>query len=121
LYLSCQPGTAYEGIWYTHRILPESFATDGDRLARFEREAKTVASLNHPQIAQIYRFENSGKRPRRDGARRGWRPFATRGSHVAYSSDVTRRLEVFVTLLDGSRHAGVRKWRAARNVAGRWR
>jgi serine/threonine protein kinase len=36
------------------KILPEAFAADPERLARFEREAKVLASLNHPNIAQIY-------------------------------------------------------------------
>src|SRR6187401_3843403 len=36
------------------KILPPPFAADPDRLMRFEREAKTLASLNHPHIAQIY-------------------------------------------------------------------
>jgi serine/threonine-protein kinase len=36
------------------KVLPELFATDGDRLARFEREAQALASLNHPNIAQVY-------------------------------------------------------------------
>ena len=36
------------------KVLPELFAVDADRLARFEREAKTLAALNHPNIAQIY-------------------------------------------------------------------
>ena len=36
------------------KILPNACAADPDRLARFEREAKTLASLNHPNIAQIY-------------------------------------------------------------------
>ena len=36
------------------KILPEAFASDADRLARFEREARTLASLNHPNIAQVY-------------------------------------------------------------------
>jgi serine/threonine protein kinase/Tol biopolymer transport system component len=39
------------------KILPAAFAGDPERLARFEREAKTLASLNHPNIAQIYGFE----------------------------------------------------------------
>ena len=42
------------------KTLPASFAADPERLARFEREAKTLASLNHPHIAQIYGFERSG-------------------------------------------------------------
>ena len=36
------------------KVLPELFARDPDRLARFEREAQLLASLNHPNIAQIY-------------------------------------------------------------------
>src|SRR5690349_12955689 len=36
------------------KILPEGFASDADRLARFMREARTLASLNHPHIAQVY-------------------------------------------------------------------
>ena len=39
------------------KILPEALATDPDRIARFEREAKTLAALNHPNIGQIYGFE----------------------------------------------------------------
>jgi len=36
------------------KILPVGFATDPERVARFEREAKTLASLNHPNIAHVY-------------------------------------------------------------------
>src|ERR1700680_4122471 len=39
------------------KIVPESFAHDPERLARFEREAKVMASLNPPNIAQIYGVE----------------------------------------------------------------
>ena len=42
------------------KILPEAFTTDADRLARFKREAQVLASLNHPNIAAIYGFEDSG-------------------------------------------------------------
>jgi crotonobetainyl-CoA:carnitine CoA-transferase CaiB-like acyl-CoA transferase len=41
------------------KILPETFAHDADRLARFQREAKTLASLNHPNSAGIYGLEES--------------------------------------------------------------
>ena len=41
------------------KILPDTFASDPERVARFEREAKTLASLNHPNIAAIYGFEKS--------------------------------------------------------------
>jgi eukaryotic-like serine/threonine-protein kinase len=41
------------------KILPEAFATDAERLARFAREARTLASLNHPHIAQIHGVEEN--------------------------------------------------------------
>ena len=41
------------------KVLPDAFAQDAERLARFEREAKTLAALNHPHIAQIYGLERS--------------------------------------------------------------
>jgi len=42
------------------KILPDAFAIDGDRIARFRREAQVLASLNPPNIAAIYGFEDSG-------------------------------------------------------------
>ena len=41
------------------KILPEAFAHDAERLARFQREAKMLASLNHPHIAAFYGLEES--------------------------------------------------------------
>ena len=56
-------------VWQAHdtelgrdvalKILPEAFATDPDRLARFQREAQVLASLNHPNIAQIHGIEEA--------------------------------------------------------------
>src|SRR5438046_6646465 len=40
------------------KVLPDSFAADPDRLARFTREAQVLASLNHPHIAAIYGVED---------------------------------------------------------------
>ena len=42
------------------KVLPEAFTSDPDRLARFEREAKVLVSLNHPNIGVIYGLEKSG-------------------------------------------------------------
>src|ERR1700675_2542918 len=41
------------------KILPDAFANDADRLGRFTREAQTLASLNHPNIAHIHGLEES--------------------------------------------------------------
>ena len=41
------------------KILPDAFADDPDRLARFRREAQILASLNHPNIAQIHGIEEA--------------------------------------------------------------
>jgi eukaryotic-like serine/threonine-protein kinase len=55
------------------KVLPELFATDTDRLARFEREAQVLASLNHPNIAAIHGIVHRDLKPaniklRPDGA-----------------------------------------------------
>ncbi len=42
------------------KVLPDVFADDPERLARFQREARVLASLNHPNIGSIYGLEESG-------------------------------------------------------------
>src|SRR3974377_1959007 len=42
------------------KVLPEAFALDAERMARFQREAKVLASLSHPNIATVYGLEDSG-------------------------------------------------------------
>jgi serine/threonine protein kinase len=46
------------------KVLPEVFSRDTQRMARFEREAKVLASLNHPNITAIYGLEELGNRIR---------------------------------------------------------
>ena len=52
------------------KVLPEAFAGDPERLGRFEREAKVLASLNHPNIAAIYGVERT-RSDHGTGRRRG--------------------------------------------------
>ena len=56
-------------------LLPEAFAADSDRLARFTREAQTLAALNHPNIVTIHDFGREGgtRRPYSDGCFAGAR------------------------------------------------
>lgn len=44
------------------KVLPDSFANDADRLARFTREAQSLAPLNHPNIAYIHAPRGIGRR-----------------------------------------------------------
>ena len=50
---------AYDYLVVALKILPDAFADDPDRLARFQREAQVLASLNHPGMAQIYGIEEA--------------------------------------------------------------
>ena len=65
------------------KVLPESFSADRERLARFEREARTLASLNHPNIAQIYRLEEAV-----DGGRR----YTALAIELVQGEDVAHRI-----------------------------
>ena len=55
------------------KVLPSAVASDPDRLARFEREAKALASINHPHIATVFGFEES-----------------RRAQHSSWNSSMTR-------------------------------
>jgi serine/threonine protein kinase len=52
------------------KLLPEVFASDRERLQRFQREAQVLASLNHPNIAAIYGLEGELGQERREGRER---------------------------------------------------
>jgi eukaryotic-like serine/threonine-protein kinase len=55
------PADARLGRDVAPKVLPAAFADEGERMARFEREAKVLASLNHPNIASIYGLEESNR------------------------------------------------------------
>src|SRR5262245_60567940 len=60
-------------------IRPDAIASDPVRLARLEREAKTLASLNHPHVAAIYAVEKSAGTRGAAVSRRGWQMAGVNG------------------------------------------
>jgi serine/threonine protein kinase len=61
------------------KVLPEAFALDPERVARFQREAEVLASLNHPNIAQIHGVEETAEvlKVSPDTVMRDWRAAKT--------------------------------------------
>jgi len=53
------------------KVLPDAFASDPDRLARFQREAEVLATLNHPNIAAVYGLEEGATCSSSSKVRRG--------------------------------------------------
>jgi serine/threonine protein kinase len=73
------------------KVLPAALAQDPERLARFKREAKVLASLNHPHLAQIYRVEVSALMELVDGeSPRGPLPLETA---LNYARQIAAALE----------------------------
>ena len=73
------------------KILPDAFASDPERLARFEREAKTLASLNHPHIAQIYGLDRQDGREGQEGTARPATSFIV--MELVEGEDLSQRIE----------------------------
>ena len=73
------------------QLLPENLTADPERLARFRREAKVLASLHHPNIAGIFGIEAGAGRA---GALRGDQPAGNRGTYVSLHPDGERLLTV---------------------------
>ena len=90
------------------KILPELFARDPDRRARFEREATVLASLNHPNIGAIYGFERLRRRARwysSSSTVRPWR-IASRGDRFRWTRRCRSRAR-FVEALEAAHERGI--------------
>ena len=70
---STKPTTGNSGGTWPIKVLPRVFTDDPERLARFEREARMLAALDHPNIARIYGFEEASWRPCAHPRVRRWR------------------------------------------------
>jgi serine/threonine protein kinase len=89
------------------KVLPESFAKDSGQMVRFEREAKLVASLNHPNIAHIYGVEETALvmellcRLNRDAVAR---------SILVHENDARHTLLATMGVRSLCRDEGIRSW-----------
>jgi serine/threonine protein kinase len=70
------------------KLLPDAFASDAERIARFRREAQVLASLNHPNIAHIYGLD---RQEGRDGREAGATTFLVMNWSKAKSSHTGSR------------------------------
>src|SRR5881394_4412690 len=90
------------------KLLPEEFTHDTDRATRFEREARVLASLNHPNIATIYGVEESGGRKFLVMELVGGETLAERINRSPISVEETLGIAVQITeALEGAHEKGV--------------
>ena len=75
------------------KVLPEEFSKDPDRMARFEREAKVLASLNHPNIATLYGLESAPVIPSDAAGSPSVIPSEAAGSPSVIPSEAVGRVE----------------------------
>ena len=98
------------------KVLPQAFTDDPDRLARFEREAKVLASLNHPNIGHIYGLKRFSNRPCTPWGGRGTSARTDAGGPMrAYSMDLRER-----ALLDSDAGMKAADVAAKYRVSGSW-
>jgi serine/threonine protein kinase len=99
-------------------MLPAPFANDPDRLARFTREAQTLAALNHPHIAHIYGLEGQEGRDRQDWKNIAFIVMELRGgAKTSRSASRARRFELTRRCQSGRRSRRHSKRRTSREVS----
>ena len=80
------------------KILPDTFAADPDRLARFPREAQVLASLNHPNIAAIYGVEDAPS---------SWNWWKARAARAAAADEALPLIHQLIDALEYAHEKGI--------------